>query len=470
MDEFEVHGWKLHAWRMVLASTAFAAIISSRQVFAAEPAKVPRYRLMPGQEMRYSDTSESISGKTDLSKEYGETDWKVWVVRAGSDGTWRLVVSMQSWRGSKKGKKDAQPGNEQLVAANLFPDGRITFDDQYAEELVPIERLFPRLPPDAKSLAGGWDDSRQDGFEQCSYKLNENQSLGDRWVFDEVRVDGWDKIYDATAHDIHTFDLDRGLIESSEEQFTWGNGFDEKGAVKTKFISVENHSVDWTKSFAKNADQYFAVMQEHEDLVRSAEHDADRAQSLIAQAEKAMKTARTDLKQTIFGDRLDRKLPEFSRQSKWIIEEANAYAAHFGKPAADWKLVDLSGKSHSMADYRGKVVLLDFWYRGCGWCMRAMPTVEQLAHDYDGRPVAFLGMNTDPDKSDARSVVDVMHLTYPVLSTTMGAVPKDYGVSVYPTFVVIDQKGVVREIRVGYSKTLRTDLSKSIDRLLDAKQ
>jgi peroxiredoxin len=130
-------------------------------------------------------------------------------------------------------------------------------------------------------------------------------------------------------------------------------------------------------------------------------------------------------------------------------------------------LKDLDGKAHALTDYKGKVVVLDFWYRGCGWCMRAMPQVNQLAEDFKGQPVAVLGMCTDRDEKDARLVADKMKLTYPVLRAE--GVPDKYKVQGFPTLVVIDQKGEVRDVHVGYSPALRDEVAKVIRGLLAKK-
>ena len=135
-----------------------------------------------------------------------------------------------------------------------------------------------------------------------------------------------------------------------------------------------------------------------------------------------------------------------------------------GMPAADWKLDDLDGTSHALGDYRGKVVVLDFWYRGCGWCIRAMPQVQQLSEDFKNEPVAVLGMNNDQDEKDAKFVVDAMQLTYPVLKGT--EIPAKYHVHGFPTLIIIDQDGKVHDVHIGYSKTLRADVGKTIKDLL----
>jgi thiol-disulfide isomerase/thioredoxin len=142
-------------------------------------------------------------------------------------------------------------------------------------------------------------------------------------------------------------------------------------------------------------------------------------------------------------------------------------AAVLNKPAPKWDLVDLNGAPHSLSDYLGKVVVLDFWFRGCGWCIKAMPQVKQLAADFANRSVAILGMNTDTDPADAKFVVQELGLNYPVLRAP--AEPADYHVRVFPTLIIVDRHGVIRERKVGYDPKLHDDVSAIIERLLAEK-
>jgi peroxiredoxin len=166
-------------------------------------------------------------------------------------------------------------------------------------------------------------------------------------------------------------------------------------------------------------------------------------------------------------EQLDEKLKNHAEQARWIAEGAKRLLKVLGKPAADWDTKDLDGKPHALKDYRGKVVILDFWYRGCGWCIRAMPQVNQLANDFKNEPVAILGMNTDQDEKDAQFVVEKMKLTYPVLKAT--GVPEKYEVAGFPTLVIIDQQGNVHDVHVGYSPTLRDDVAAVVKKLLEKK-
>jgi len=155
-----------------------------------------------------------------------------------------------------------------------------------------------------------------------------------------------------------------------------------------------------------------------------------------------------------------------ARERDWMIDNAKAQASVKAAAPADWTAKDLDGKDYALKDYRGKVVFLDYWYRGCGWCMRAMPQVKEVAEKYKDKGVVVLGMNTDENVSDAKFVVDAMKLNYPVLRAK--ELVETYKVNSFgfPTLIVIDQTGVVKAMHIGYSPTLKDDLSKIIDGLL----
>ncbi len=164
---------------------------------------------------------------------------------------------------------------------------------------------------------------------------------------------------------------------------------------------------------------------------------------------------------------MGKKLEDHDRTAGSITDEADRRAQFLDKPAADWEAKDLDGKTHRLADYRGKVVILDFWYRGCGWCMHAMPQVNRLAETFRDRPVAVLGMTIDEDVKDGRVVVEAMGLRYPVIQAR--EVPEKFGVKSYPTLIVIDQQGKIRDIHYGYSPRLFEELSERIRGLLAEK-
>jgi thiol-disulfide isomerase/thioredoxin len=166
-------------------------------------------------------------------------------------------------------------------------------------------------------------------------------------------------------------------------------------------------------------------------------------------------------------DKIKADLDGLDGEFRYVKQDNEHADSVVNKPAATWTTTDLDGHKHALEDYRGKVVALDFWYRGCGWCMRAMPQIKELADQFRGQPVVILGMNTDQQDKDAKFVIDKLQLNYPTLHGT--GIPEKYGVQGFPTFIVIDQKGIVRERHVGYSPTLREEMAKTISGLLAEK-
>jgi hypothetical protein len=77
-------------------------------------------------------------------------------------------------------------------------------------------------------------------------------------------------------------------------------------------------------------------------------------------------------------------------------------------------------------------------------------------------------MNEDDDEADARAVISQMNIKYPTLKNN--GIHEEYADSGYPTFVLIDQQGIVRRIYVGYSPTLRAELEAEISDLLGKSQ
>jgi thiol-disulfide isomerase/thioredoxin len=433
---------------------------------AADRTSVPRYRFKPGQELTFTQSSEFRYGKGENAGTLGDqTDWQVWVVRRNDDGSWRLILrsSEKSWQTFGKGPKGERPGNSTLAYCDVFEDGRLVPNESFGYRLDPSV-IFPRLPKDAEEAAKGWEDYHErDGIRSRFTRVQDAKADDGSFVFVDVRESPMDPIYLSTHRSRYFFDSESGLIERAAREFTQGYGFEGKGTGSLERKSATQRGAAWLKQLADETDRYFAANKTYTELTTRAGKEKD-PQQLLAKAEATLKDVRGKLTLPIVHDQVVSQLKQHAQTAQWTTDDARRRAEHLGKPAADWKTTDLAGKAHALADYRGKVVVLDFWYRGCGWCIRAMPQINQLAADFQNQPVAVLGMNTDRDEKDARFVVEKMKLTYPVLKAE--GLPEKYGVQGFPTLIIIDQAGKVHDIHVGYSPTLRADVAKVIKELL----
>lgn len=133
---------------------------------------------------------------------------------------------------------------------------------------------------------------------------------------------------------------------------------------------------------------------------------------------------------------------------------------------------DLEGKPVSLSDYRGKVVVLDFWATWCRPCLMSMPGLQEIHKKYQDQPVVVLGINTDgPNMERAiRKVLDDLNVTYRQYMDTRDDLGRPYGVQGIPYLVLIDKEGVIQAIHTGYSPGQEERLSGQIDKLLAGKK
>jgi cytochrome c biogenesis protein CcmG/thiol:disulfide interchange protein DsbE len=121
------------------------------------------------------------------------------------------------------------------------------------------------------------------------------------------------------------------------------------------------------------------------------------------------------------------------------------------RPAPSFTLQDLNGKQVSLSDFKGKVVILDFWATWCGPCVMEVPHFVALYEQYKDKGFAMVGISVDRGGISAvKSFVEKYRVNYPVLMTD-GQVEKAYGdITSIPTTFVIDSAGSIRRTYVGY--------------------
>ncbi|HYE02725.1 MAG TPA: redoxin domain-containing protein [Phycisphaerales bacterium] len=138
-----------------------------------------------------------------------------------------------------------------------------------------------------------------------------------------------------------------------------------------------------------------------------------------------------------------------------------------GDPAPAWTLKDSAGKEHKLADYKGKIVVMDFWATWCPPCKKAMPDVQKLHEAYKDKGVAVFGVNTW-EKGDAAKYMSDNKYTYGLLMKG-DDVAKDYGVTGIPVFIIVGPDGTVIYKEVGYDPKNYDKMVKVIDEALKNK-
>jgi Tol biopolymer transport system component/peroxiredoxin/DNA-directed RNA polymerase subunit RPC12/RpoP len=122
-----------------------------------------------------------------------------------------------------------------------------------------------------------------------------------------------------------------------------------------------------------------------------------------------------------------------------------------GKPAPFFTLQDLSGKRISLSEFKGKVVILDFWATWCPPCVVEIPHFIALYEQYKDQGLAVVGISTDrKGVGIVRSFAQKNHINYPILMAD-GRVQAAYGgIRAIPTTFIIDSAGIIRHQYIGY--------------------
>jgi thiol-disulfide isomerase/thioredoxin len=101
------------------------------------------------------------------------------------------------------------------------------------------------------------------------------------------------------------------------------------------------------------------------------------------------------------------------------------------------------GKSIRLAEFAGRVVVLDFWASWCGPCREQMPILDRVRQEYDASEVTFLGVSTDAEPEAALAFLKAHPVSYVSVLDQTGQVSQQFGVTKLPTLVVIDASGKV---------------------------
>ena len=137
-----------------------------------------------------------------------------------------------------------------------------------------------------------------------------------------------------------------------------------------------------------------------------------------------------------------------------------------GAPAAAWKLPDVNGKTVSSADFKGKVVVLDFWATWCPPCRAEIPGFIDLQNQYGKDGVAIIGASVDGKDEIAaiKKFVDKFGVNYPVVLADDDTVRAFGGVDALPTTFIIDREGRIVSRHLGFTE--KAELEREIKMLL----
>lgn len=136
-----------------------------------------------------------------------------------------------------------------------------------------------------------------------------------------------------------------------------------------------------------------------------------------------------------------------------VVASADSAAASIGgsaAPAPDFTLPAVGGKSLSLSQYKGQVVMINFWATWCGPCRQEMPLLDAMYKKYKGMGFTLIGVNVEPDSKAAEKFLQTLPVSFPVAFDADSKVSKLYNVQGMPSTVIVDRKGNARVLHKGY--------------------
>jgi peroxiredoxin len=125
-------------------------------------------------------------------------------------------------------------------------------------------------------------------------------------------------------------------------------------------------------------------------------------------------------------------------------------AGPVAEPAPQFTLGSRAGQAVSLAQYKGQVVMLNFWASWCGPCRQEMPLLEDIYKKYNKLGFTLIGVNVEPDSNAANDWLKQTPVSFPILYDKDSKVSKLYDVEGMPSTVIIDRAGKVRVLHRGY--------------------
>lgn len=134
-------------------------------------------------------------------------------------------------------------------------------------------------------------------------------------------------------------------------------------------------------------------------------------------------------------------LHEVKELTRWNV--ARIKKQLIGKPAPELEVTDIQGNPVSIAELKGKTVLLDFWTTWCPLCVADAPALDKLYRKYGGKDLMIVGISVNEERGVVEKFLKNHPHSFPVVLTSENEVPRPYQIGIFPTYLVIAPDGTL---------------------------
>ncbi len=133
----------------------------------------------------------------------------------------------------------------------------------------------------------------------------------------------------------------------------------------------------------------------------------------------------------------------------YVLITSGAISFAFDNTAPDFTITDLSGRSISLADLKGKVIFVNFWATWCGPCRQEIPDFVEFYKENKEKGAVILGVSVDKSANKVREFADENGINYPIAMATDEMIADYKPGRFIPTTIIIDANGMIQEKKVG---------------------
>jgi len=141
-------------------------------------------------------------------------------------------------------------------------------------------------------------------------------------------------------------------------------------------------------------------------------------------------------------------------------------ASQVGSLAPDFSLTDLNDKTFTLQQFRGKVVLLDFWAPWCAPCREELPHLDALYQKYNNDGLVILGIDIVPSEKLVSEFLQKVPITFTILIDRKNTVTREYRIRSLPAVFLVGKDGVIHYVHLGFGKDFLQMYEKEIIDLL----
>jgi peroxiredoxin len=149
-----------------------------------------------------------------------------------------------------------------------------------------------------------------------------------------------------------------------------------------------------------------------------------------------------------------------------------AFAVEAGKAMPDCSLSSIDesqGQSSNLNQYKGNVIYVDFWASWCIPCVKSFPFLNEMHQQLKGQGLQIVGVNLDENKGDAKAFLAKYPANFMVMADVSKQCAKDFDVKAMPSSYLIDRKGIVHHVHLGFRPGEAKEMKQIVEKLLSDK-